>query len=140
MKCTRADDNCFRCGAERECLILAAPPFRQPCSFYKPYRFDYDTAFIKQERRGVWKCVRGWDGLYMVNNYGDVWSAISGKNIKHEYREGEVYVMLCWHDQKCRTKLVNLVADAFVHGEGKIYFKDGNSLNVSAENIGRTTW
>ena len=137
MKCTRADDRCFRCGAGHKCLILIEPPLRQPCSFFKPVRFDYDTAFLKQNRNGIWKCIRGWDGLYMINNHGEVSSESSGKLISHEYDKGRPYVTLRYGSQRCIEWVDELVADAFVPGDGEIYFKDGNSLNVSAWNIGR---
>ena len=136
MKCTRDEDRCFRCGAEHKCLILTSAPLRQPCSFFKPNRFDYDTTFIRIEKNGVWKCIRGWEGLYMINNFGEVVGP-TGKTVAHEYERGRVLVTLRYKTQRCQEYVDELVADAFVPGDGEIYFKDGDPHNVNAFNIGR---
>lgn len=135
MKCSKGTDSCFRCGPEKECLILTDKPKRRPCSFYKRATVDYDTAFIKQDYDGIWKRVRGWDGLYWVSSNGEVLGR-SGI-MKQRFYNGRVCVRFYFGEFKSVQYVHELVADAFVPGSGEIYFRDGNCFNCKAENLGR---
>ena len=135
MKCTKGHSNCFRCGPEGECLILTARPKRQPCSFYKRTEFDYDTPFLHEKYGGVWKMVRGWDGKYWVSNKGEV---LGGHGIvTRRYLKDKAYVRLYDYGFISRTYVADLVADAFVPGDGEIIFKDKDFRNCKAENLER---
>ena len=135
MKCTRNDKTCFRCGSEKECLILSSAPDRLPCPFYKPSTINYDASFVKKDYDGIWKKVRGWDGLYWINKDGEIIGRYG--IIKQKYRKGRACVILYDDGFRAVAYVEDLVADAFLPGEGKVVFKDGNTLNCKLENLER---
>lgn len=139
MKCQLKGDKCFALGAERECLALSDTTFGRACPFFKPSPTDYDLKYVFENRPGVWKKIRGYEGKYFISDRGEVMN--SRKTIlKISYRKDRPYINLENGDNIARYYIALLVADAFVPGagQGKICHRDGNTLNCNAENLYRS--
>ena len=99
-----------------------------------------------------WKEIKGYEGKYIVSNYGEVISLprLKQNNSKKQYVEpkelsknvsstnGYVYVLLC-NKGKCKNvRLHKLVAEAFIpnpYNLPQINHKDGNKQNNKVDNL-----
>jgi len=63
----------------------------------------------------VWKDVVGYEGLYKVSNFGNVYSVRSDKQLKHsKNRGGYLFVVLCTDSKPKQFKVHRLVAISFL--------------------------
>lgn len=63
----------------------------------------------------VWKDVVGYEGLYKVSNFGNVYSVRSDKQLKHsKNRGGYLFVVLCTDGKPKQFKVHRLVAISFL--------------------------
>ena len=90
------------------------------------------------QMKEVWKNVVGYEGLYMVSNYGKV------KNAKGELRKtykdsaGYVTITLCKDGKTSRKLLHRVVAEAFLQNENKfpqVNHKDEVKENNAVDNL-----
>ncbi len=138
MNCPRLKKDCVNIGVERECLALSETHFGdKECPFYKPSQTVYITKFLFNNRAGVWKKVRGYNGRYYVSDLGEVIN-YRNREVSVAYLNGRPYVKL--QDEfgfVSRYYVALLVADAFIKGEGEVSHKDNNPANCKAENLYR---
>lgn len=89
----------------------------------------------------LWKDIPGYEGKYQISNTGKVKSFAKGyeRILVPNQSRSYLYVGLCDHNHKKRTKLVHrLVAEAFVpnpHGYKEVNHKDENKLNNQSDNL-----
>ena len=86
-----------------------------------------------------WKDIIGFDGLYRINDSGDILSVRKQKYLsqgKTEY--GYAYVVLYKNNVGSAFKVSRLVAKYFVENPNnyrEVNHKDGNKLNNTSENL-----
>lgn len=62
----------------------------------------------------VWKDVVGYEGLYKVSNFGNVYSVRSDKQLKQGNNRGYLFVVLCTDGKQKLFKVHRLVAISFL--------------------------
>ena len=99
-----------------------------------------------------WKEIKGYEGKYIVSNYGEVISLprLKQNNSKKQYVEpkelskhisstnGYVYVLLCGKGKCKNVRLHKLVAEAFIpnpENKPQVNHKDGNKQNNKVDNL-----
>lgn len=97
------------------------------------------------EETVIWKDVKGYEGLYKVNNMGDVLSIARrgnwrGTHLLTPSNDGRGYrqVNICKNGKLKSIKVHKLVAEAFVpnpHGYKEINHIDENKWNCEAKNL-----
>ena len=88
----------------------------------------------------ITKDVKGYEGLYTVNNKGEVFSKRSNKYLTLSYFEerNKYYVTLFKDKVSERIFISRLVAHHFVENKDNLYcvrYKDGNAKNNNANNL-----
>lgn len=139
MTCPIYKKECNNLGVGRECLALTSTYFgKKSCPFYKPSKTDYKAKFVFKGREGVWKAIRGYEGKYFVSDFGEVYN-YRNRQVKVSYNGDRPFVSL--EDNYgfvARHYVAVIVADAFLTGEGRICYRDGNRLNCKATNLYRS--
>lgn len=86
-----------------------------------------------------WKDIKGYEGLYMVSDLGDVFGMTSGKSLKpYCNNRGYLRVNLCKNGNSKSFFVHRLVAEAFIpnpHGYPQVNHKDENKTNNRADNL-----
>lgn len=87
-----------------------------------------------------WKDIIGYEGLYKISNYGDVYSCITNKLLKpsKNSKTNHIGVILCKNKQHKRFQVHRLVAIAFVpnpYNYNIVNHKDENPLNNYYTNL-----
>lgn len=85
-----------------------------------------------------WKAPDGYEGLYLVSNFGLVYSVRRGKILKPDNARGYLQVTLQKNGAKERRKVHRLVAELFVQNPNNFSYvnhKDENKENNSADNL-----
>ena len=99
-----------------------------------------------------WKEIKGYEGKYIISNYGEVISLprLKQNNSKKQYVEpkelskninstnGYVYVFLCNNGKYRNIRVHRLVAEAFIPNPNnlpQINHKDGNKQNNKVDNL-----
>ena len=89
-----------------------------------------------------WKDINGYEGLYKISNYGNVYSyprhKTNGGILKPQLRNGYLRVKLFKNGKEKNICVHQLVAQAFVPNEKNkncINHKDGNKRNNNADNL-----
>lgn len=99
-----------------------------------------------------WKEVKGYEGRYIISNYGEVISLPRYKNNKSKLQyvepkeilqyvnknNGYIYVMLCKNGKQKNIRLHRLVAEAFIPNSEnllQINHIDGNKQNNKVNNL-----
>lgn len=88
----------------------------------------------------VWKDIKGYEGLYMISNYGNVFSIKRNLLIKLGITKGYHAVMLSKDNKKSRRSVHRLVAIAFIENpenKREVNHSDENKLN---NYIGNLQW
>lgn len=96
---------------------------------------------FKKHEDEVFKDVKGYEGCYMVSNYGNLISLHSGK--PRELKSGKIHtgyisVKLQKDNKKFRTDIHRLVAQAFIDTDDfnkQVNHKDGNKENNHVSNL-----
>ena len=88
----------------------------------------------------IWKDIKGYEGLYKVNDKGNVKSLNYNKTgVEKELKQSINTHGYCFVELSGRTKLIHrLVADAFIPNPDnmpQVNHKDENKLNNCAENL-----
>jgi hypothetical protein len=87
----------------------------------------------------IWKDIAGYEGVYKVSNYGNVYSFKSNKNLSHSYNTyGYAHVGLVKNGKHKVVMVHRLLAIAFIPNPNNlpvINHKDGNKLNNSIDNL-----
>lgn len=65
----------------------------------------------------VWKDIKGYEGLYLVSNLGNVYSYLSNKKLKPGNDKGYLKVNLCKNNKVKQFTVHRLVALAFLSNE-----------------------
>ena len=130
--------DCALVGIGRECLALSDTDFKgKPCPFYKPSIVDYEAKLVFKGFDGYWKPIRGYEGKYFVSDMGEIISS-RHQTINKGYRSGKPFVQLIDRiGGYKRYYVVDIVADAFLAGRGKVEFKDNNVMNCKLTNLYR---
>ena len=86
-----------------------------------------------------WKEIKGFEGIYAVNEDGKVLNLTNGKILKNRKHKTGYLSVILYKDKKYKSKLVHrLVAEAFLsREEGKpfVNHKDENKENNCIENL-----
>ena len=99
-----------------------------------------------------WKEIKGYEGKYIISNYGEIISLPRTKqnNSKKQYvepkeirkivnnRNGYVYVYLCNDGKDINMRVHRLVAEAFIPNPNnlpQVNHKDGNKINNRVDNL-----
>lgn len=92
-------------------------------------------------RNIIWKDVVGYEGVYLVNNIGEV-KRVSKNKLLTPYigvkSKGYVYVKLCMNGVRCKKALHRIVAEAFIPNplnKPEVNHKDGNKSNNCVSNL-----
>lgn len=87
----------------------------------------------------AWKDVEGYEGLYKINNFGDVYSLIKHKILSpSKHKRGYHLVLLTKNKQHKQHYVHRLVAKAFIpnpQNKIEVNHKDGNKINNSVDNL-----
>lgn len=87
----------------------------------------------------IWKDVSGYEGLYRVSTFGNVFSYISHKVLKPCNRSGGHVVVNLYKDHKMKSQFIHrLVAEAFIPNPDNlpvIHHKDDNPKNNHVSNL-----
>lgn len=91
----------------------------------------------------IWKDIAGYEGLYQINNYGDVKSLNYGntkkeKILKPHNNDGYYDVTLYKHGKHKQYKIHRLVAQNFIpnpKNKPQVNHKDGNKINNNVNNL-----
>lgn len=107
----------------------------------KNYKIATQVAiFLSLERSGMWKDIKGYEGLYQVSDDGKVRRIFKDGTTKElKNREGLYYTVSLSKDGKKKSHSVHrLVAEAFIEvptNHLEVNHKDGNKLNNNVENL-----
>lgn len=140
MRCQQKNWSCFACLPEGECNALDDTDCGGgKCSFYKEAQTDYDEEIIFEDCKfiGRFKRVRGFDGKYLVSEYGQVINSHREELTVYYSERNLPYVRLHIWGSMIRIYLAAIVADAWIPGRGKLDFKDHDPTHCTAENIFR---
>lgn len=87
----------------------------------------------------IWKPILGYENLYIISNFGNVFSIQSKRNIKQtKNSKGYLIVGLCKNKKRKSCLIHRLVAEAFIDNPNKlpeINHKDENPLNNTITNL-----
>lgn len=87
----------------------------------------------------MWKDINGYEGLYQVNEFGDVRSIKRNKNIFKSVTNSGYYQVKLYKDSKSKNFYVHrLVSEAFIDNPNnykEVNHKDENKLNNQVENL-----
>lgn len=87
----------------------------------------------------IWKDVKGYEGRYLISNFGNVQSVKSGKLLKvHTSHKGYVIVLLYKNQKSHTNQLHRLIAQAFIPNPNnlpQINHIDGNKQNNDISNL-----
>lgn len=87
----------------------------------------------------IWKPILGYENLYSISNFGNVFSIQSKRNIKQtKNSKGYLIVGLCKNKKRKSCLIHRLVAEAFIDNPNKlpeINHKDENPLNNTITNL-----
>lgn len=87
----------------------------------------------------IWKDVVGYEGLYKVSNFGNVYSVRSDKQLKHgKNRGGYLFVVLCTNGKPKQLKVHRLVSIAFLpnpDNKPQVNHIDENKTNNNVCNL-----
>ena len=86
----------------------------------------------------IWKDIKGYEGLYLVSNLGDVYSCLSNKKLKPGSDNGYLKVNLCKNNKVKQFTVHRLVALAFLPNENNypcVNHKDENPRNNNVNNL-----
>lgn len=86
----------------------------------------------------IWKDVVGFEGLYMVSNYGRVKNCRTGKIMKPFERKGYLRIGLTKNHKQIKYPVHRLVAMAFIPNPNNLPFvnhKDENKFNNCVDNL-----
>lgn len=90
-----------------------------------------------------WKDVVGYEGIYKVSSNGEIFSVISGKNLRPvKSSTGYLHVQLYLNHKPKTINVHKIVADAFLppkDGCPEINHKDGNKANNDLTNLERVS-
>ena len=87
----------------------------------------------------VWKDIPGYEGIYKINEYGDIYCFRINKNISQQIgRGGYRYVVLWKHGKETHISVHRLVATIFVPNPNNypvVMHLDNNKLNCHYSNL-----
>lgn len=87
----------------------------------------------------IWKPILGYENLYSISNFGNVFSIQSKRNIKQtKNSKGYLIVGLCKNKKRKSCLIHRLVAEAFIDNPNKlpeINHKNENPLNNTITNL-----
>lgn len=86
----------------------------------------------------IWKDVVGFEGLYLVSNFGNVFSKYKNGLLKFRDNKGYYNVVLCKNGKRHDKIVHRLVAEAFIpnpNGFKEINHKDENKVNNHVDNL-----
>lgn len=87
----------------------------------------------------IWKDIKGYEGLYQISNFGNVYSKITNKKLKPFANEkGYLRVELRKNKSRKNFKVHRLVAIMFIsnpNGYNEVNHIDGNKQNNKIENL-----
>lgn len=87
----------------------------------------------------VWKDIQGYEGLYSINNKGEVRSERNNRLLKPINSHGYMYVHLCNENHRRKNKAIHrLVAETFLPNANKlpeVNHKDGDKTNNALDNL-----
>lgn len=112
--------------------------------FYKVF-WEYSRfSYYRKDKRGfkmkeIWKPILGYENLYSISNFGNVFSIQSKRNIKQtKNSKGYLIVGLCKNKKRKSCLIHRLVAEAFIDNPNKlpeINHKNENPLNNTITNL-----
>ena len=89
----------------------------------------------------IWKDIKGYEGLYKISNYGNIFGVKRKKELKRSVgktiNEKNTYVISLCKDGVCKTHSIHsLVFKTFIgEPKGMIDFKDSHSENLHVDNL-----
>lgn len=87
----------------------------------------------------IWKDIKGYEGLYRVSNYGNIWTNKRKRCLKQHVSPGGYYQVTLSKQGKVRTyevhRLVSLNFIPIVDGKNIVNHIDENKLNNNVENL-----
>lgn len=87
----------------------------------------------------IWKDIKGYEGLYQVSNFGEIYSHISKKKLKPMVdNKGYKRINLYLNRKIKNVQIHRLVAEAFIPNPNKypvVNHKDENPLNNHVKNL-----
>lgn len=88
----------------------------------------------------IWKDIKGYEGLYLVSNLGDVYSCLSNKKLKPGSDNGYLKVNLCKNNKVKQFTVHRLVALAFLPNENNYPCVNHKDENPSNNNVNNLEW
>lgn len=89
----------------------------------------------------IWKDVVGYEGLYKVSNFGNVYSCRAGRNLKPgNHRDGYRFVILTKNKSKKYETVHRLVAEAFIPNPNDLPVINHKDENPSNNNVNNLEW
>lgn len=85
-----------------------------------------------------WKVVSGYDGIYLISNFGNVYSYKKMRLLTHYFRTGYPSVCLCKGKVENHTLVHRLVAEHFIpnpDNKPEVNHKDGIRNNPHVDNL-----
>jgi hypothetical protein len=85
----------------------------------------------------IWKDIKGYEGVYKISNYGEVYSIFTNKVLKPHLKEG-YYEAFLYNNGKKARRIHSLVAEYFVPNPGnlpRVNHIDNNKLNNCYRNL-----
>ena len=128
---------CFAQDAIGNCEILTDTLFTRSCPFYKPpVAIDDNAEFEIRGYAGKFKKIKGYS--YFVSTEGVILNN-PRKPLKPVFDRSKCEMrVLLYHNGASRWfNVASLVAAAFLPGEGRVYFKNGDKKDCRLENLER---
>ena len=89
----------------------------------------------------IWKDVVGYEGLYRVSSFGNVYSCRAGRNLKPgNHRDGYRFVILTKDKSKKYETVHRLVAEAFIPNPNDLPVVNHKDENPSNNNVKNLEW
>ena len=100
-----------------------------------------ETLDIENKLNEIWKDIIGYEGIYMISNYGNVFSMNNNKNkiLKPIMdKDGYLTINLCNNGTRKKYRIHRLVAESFIENKEKkktVNHKDENKKNNKVTNL-----
>lgn len=100
------------------------------------WQFVYD--YVIDTGKEKWRYIKGYEGYYMINTYGLVWSCRNKKYLSPDFSQGKFSVSLHVDGERKTAYTHRLVAETFIpnpNNSSHVQPKDGDYLNCDVRNL-----